>query len=65
MDYRYYNYFTEIEEYFVQKRGKHLLISPLDWSLIESWKQLAIPLHIVFRGIDQAFESRRDRKSVV
>ena len=64
MDYRYYNYFTEIEEYFVRKRGKHLLISPLDWSLIESWKQLAIPLHIVFRGIDQAFESRSRRSDI-
>ena len=27
----YYNYFTEIEEHFVRRRGKHLLISPMDW----------------------------------
>ena len=57
-DYRYYNYFTEIEEYFVRRRGKHMLVSPLDWSLIETWKQAGIPLHIVFRGIDRALEKR-------
>ncbi len=61
MDYRYYNYFTEIEEYFIKRRSKHILVSPLDWSLIESWKQLAIPLHVVFRGIDRAFEKHQAR----
>lgn len=63
MAHSYYNYFTEIEEYFVRKRGKHLLVSPLDWSLIESWKQLGIPLHVVFRGIDQAFQKHEARGS--
>ena len=62
MPYRYYNYFTEIEEYFVRRRGKHLLVSPLDWSLIESWKQMGIPLHVVFRGIDAAFEKRKPQQ---
>ena len=62
MDYRYYNYFTEIEEYFVRRRGKHLLVSPLDWALIESWKQLEIPLHVVFRGIDSAFDNRKGQR---
>jgi hypothetical protein len=61
VNYRYYNYFTEIEEYFVKLRGKHLLVSPLDWSLIESWKQTEIPLHVVLRGIDRAFEKHRAR----
>ena len=61
MDYRYYNYFTEIEEHFIQRRGKHMLVSPLDWSLIESWKQSGIPLHVVFRGIDRAFAKHQAR----
>ena len=26
----YYNYFTEIEDTFVRRRGKHLLLSPID-----------------------------------
>lgn len=53
----YYNYFTEIEEYFVRKRGKNLTVSPLDWCLIELWKENEIPLHVVMRGIDRSFES--------
>ncbi|HWS54606.1 MAG TPA: hypothetical protein VN228_10780, partial [Pyrinomonadaceae bacterium] len=53
----YFNYFTEIEETFVRRRGKHLLISHLDWVLIESWKQMGIPLHVVLRGIETAFDS--------
>lgn len=63
----YFNYFTEIEEEFVKRRGSHMLVSPLDWSLIETWKQRDIPLHIVLRGINSSFDSyegrvRRGRK---
>ncbi len=57
----YFNYFTEIEEYFVRKRGKNLLVSPLDWCLIELWKDNEIPLAVVLRGIDRAFESVEKR----
>ncbi|MEJ7616970.1 MAG: hypothetical protein WKF30_08430 [Pyrinomonadaceae bacterium] len=53
----YFNYFTEIEDTFVRRRGKHLLLSPADWALIESWKTKGVPLHIVLRGIEQAFDS--------
>lgn len=53
----YYNYFTEIEDEFVRRRGSHVLVSPLDWSLIETWRQLEIPLSIVLRGINAAFDS--------
>ncbi|MBI3940060.1 MAG: hypothetical protein HY315_04440 [Acidobacteria bacterium] len=63
MNYRYYNYFTEIEEYFVSKRGKHMLVSPLDWSLMESWKQVGIPLHVVLRGMDRAFQKHEAHAS--
>lgn len=34
-----------------------MLVSPLDWSLIETWKDQGIPLHIVLRGIDRSFEN--------
>jgi hypothetical protein len=50
----YYNYFTEIEEHFVRRRGKHLLISPMDWGLIEAWRDAGVPLHVALRGIDIA-----------
>ena len=52
----YYNYFTEIEETFVRRRGKHLLLSPIDWAMIESWQDRGIPLHIVIRAIEGVFD---------
>lgn len=52
----YYNYFTEVEEAFVSRRGAHLLISPLDWALVESWKGMGIPLHVVLRSITKCFD---------
>lgn len=59
----YFNYFTEIEEHFQRARGTALfLLSPLDWALIESWKNAGIPLEAVLRGIDVAFEKWRGRK---
>ncbi len=58
----YFNYFTEVEEYFVRRRGKNIIVSPLDWCLIELWKANGIPLHIVLRGIDRSFESTQKRQ---
>lgn len=53
----YFNYFTEIEDEFVRRRGRHILISPLDWSLIEMWKTRGIPLDVVLRGINSSFDN--------
>jgi len=55
--FNYFNYFTEIEEYFWRKRGAHLLVSPLDWAIVETWQKAGIPLVAVLKGIDRAFES--------
>jgi hypothetical protein len=52
----YFNYFTEIEEHFHRQRGTSLLLSTLDWALIETWKDAGIPLEAVLRGIDATFE---------
>jgi hypothetical protein len=52
----YFNYFTEIEEHFLRRRGGGLLLSTLDWALIETWKDAGIPLEAVLRGIDAAFD---------
>lgn len=52
----YFNYFTEIEERYLHRRGGGLLLSTLDWSLIETWKDAGIPLEAVLRGIDAAFD---------
>jgi hypothetical protein len=60
----YFNYFTEIEEHFRRARGTSLfLLSPLDWALIESWKNAGVPLEAVLKGIDDAFEKWRRRKT--
>ena len=60
----YFNYFTEIEEYFWKKRGAHLLVSPLDWAIMETWQKAGVPLEAVLKGIDRAFESyQRSRRS--
>ncbi len=56
-DFNYFNYFTEIEEYFWRKRGAHMLVSPLDWAIVETWQKSGIPLPAVLKGIDKAFES--------
>ncbi|PYU05334.1 MAG: hypothetical protein DMG33_11320 [Acidobacteria bacterium] len=53
----YFSYYSEIEEYFWKKRGAHLLVSPLDWAIMESWQKAGVPLSAVLKGIDRAFES--------
>jgi hypothetical protein len=60
----YFNYFTEIEEHFQRVRGTSLfLLSPLDWALIETWKNSGVPLEAVLRGIDAAFEKWRAKRT--
>ncbi|HXN71121.1 MAG TPA: hypothetical protein VN861_01050 [Candidatus Acidoferrales bacterium] len=62
--FNYFNYFTEIEDYFWRKRGAHLLVSPLDWAIVETWQKAGIPLGAVLQGIDRAFESwQRSRRA--
>jgi hypothetical protein len=58
----YFNYFTEIEEHFQRRRGSILLLSTLDWALIETWRDAGIPLDAVLRGIDTAFDRYDARK---
>ena len=59
----YFNYFTEIEEHFQRRRGSILLLSTLDWALIETWKDAGIPLEAVVHGIDAAFDRYDQRPS--
>jgi hypothetical protein len=59
----YFNYFTEIEERYLQRRGGGLLLSSLDWALIETWKDAGVPLEAVLRGIDAAFDHYNERPS--
>ena len=61
----YFNYFTEIEERFQQRRGSILLLSTLDWALIETWREAGIPLEAALRGIDAAFDKYEARQARV
>jgi hypothetical protein len=62
-NWNYFSYFTEIEEYFWKKRGAHLLVSPLDWAIMETWQKAGVPLDAALKGIDSAFESyQRSRR---
>lgn len=59
----YFNYFTEIEDRYLHRRGGGLLLSTLDWALIETWKDAGVPLVAVLRGIDDAFDRYDQRPS--
>lgn len=59
----YFNYFTEIEEHFQRRRGSLLILSTLDWALIETWKDAGIPLDAVLRGIDATFDAHERKPS--
>ena len=58
----YFNYFTEIEDRFQLRRGALLLLSTLDWALIEIWREAGVPLEAVLRGIDAAFDKYEARQ---
>ena len=59
----HFHYFSEIEEHFQRRRGTALLLTTLDWALIETWKDAGIPLEAVLRGIDAAFDRYDARPS--
>ena len=61
-DLNYFSYFSEIEDTFIRRRGKHLMLSPIDWALIESWKERGVPLHVALRGIEHSFDSYDAKK---
>ena len=59
----YFHYFAEIEDRFNRRRGSLLLLSTLDWALIESWREAGVPLEAVLRGIDTSFDRYETRST--
>ena len=59
----HFTYFTEIEDRFSQRRGSLLMLSTLDWALIETWREAGVPLEIVLRGIDAAFDKHEAQRA--
>jgi hypothetical protein len=60
----YFNYFTEIEQFYQSKRDVFTLLSTLDWVLIENWKEAGVPLDVVLKGIDRAFSRGNARRRI-
>jgi hypothetical protein len=52
-----------IQETYNQRRGSNLLLSPLDWLLLEMWADAGIPQCAIEDGIHEMFD-RRDRAPV-
>ena len=57
----YWNYFTEVEERFCRRRGTAMLLSTLDWALIDLWREAGIPLEAALTGIDSTFDKYEAR----
>jgi transcription termination factor NusB len=57
----YFEYFTEIEECYRRCRGTPVMISTLDWALLESWREAGVPLTAVLQGIERTFEKYAKR----
>jgi len=58
-----FDYFSDIEDVFIYLRGAPLMLSPLDWELIQQWKDLGVPLQVVLRAIEDVFEKHKARKN--
>lgn len=55
------NYFTEVSDLFIKRRGTTLNLSPLDWQIIAEWENEQIPLHIVIRAINDLFDKIEEK----
>lgn len=40
----------------MRRRGRNLLLSPVDWALMESWEKRGVPLRIILTTIDEVFD---------
>lgn len=52
-------YCETIESTFVSRRGSHMMLSNLDWQLMDEWQRRELPLHIVVSAINQVFDQRK------
>jgi hypothetical protein len=58
-----FDYFSDIEDHFVRLRGKALFLSPLDWELIQQWKDDGVPLQIIYAAIQSVFDNHKAKKN--
>lgn len=50
------DYLERIERHFGLRRGGRLMLSPRDWELVQTWRERGVPLTVVLRGINRAFD---------
>lgn len=50
------DYFERIERHFGLRRGGPLMLSPRDWQLVAKWQERGLPVAVVLRGINRAFD---------
>ncbi|MEW6143759.1 MAG: hypothetical protein AB1598_01960 [Thermodesulfobacteriota bacterium] len=48
-------YIKEIESYFLKLAGEGIMLSPIDYGLIQDWKKRSVPKEVVLKGINRAF----------
>ena len=53
------DYIKDIEKYFLSLAGEGIMLSSMDYTLIQGWKNKGIPKEVVFKGINRAFEISR------
>ncbi|MGH7851336.1 MAG: hypothetical protein ACREOP_13645 [Thermodesulfobacteriota bacterium] len=54
-------YIKEIESYFLTLVGEGIMLSPIDYSLIQDWKKRQVPREVVLKGINKAFSESGTR----
>lgn len=50
------DYLAAIERHFGLRRGGRVVLSPRDWQVVQEWQQRDVPLEVVLRGINRAFD---------
>ncbi|HYR41992.1 MAG TPA: hypothetical protein VER98_03145 [Terriglobia bacterium] len=61
----YSPYLSDVENFFIRKRNSFRgRLSCLDWVLVENWKEQGVPLEAVLKGIDRAFERKKEINSL-
>ena len=54
------SYIKSVEEYFLNHARKGIMLSSVDYELINKWKTRNIPLELVLSGIREAFSENRN-----
>ena len=58
-------FFQQIEDLFVTRRGAPLLLTPKDWHVARAWWQEQIPLGLIAATLDEIFERRENQTKEV